>query len=314
MKTKFTSPREEAFEIAFDTRKSILDENIDTVSVLRSCLVISTNLNKNDITNWIKLELLGNFTSDELPDYRLVSCRVKKKIESVNDPIVYEDCGLYRSVHRLSEQVKSNYSFNLWKKGRTKYFEVTVDRVRGVLSIIIDKCFFFLNDIISELQYGGIVEYLMEEIRRNTDEKLNKLGKKLSDETKSLYLNLTSTNPADWNKVAHSCRKTLKLFAEHVFPPRDESYKMKDNRLLEVGDAHFINRLCAFVDQKSGNEERKFLIAETKYLESYLRQVVRYDQMGEHKPSIEKFHANNMDIHTYLIISEILKLYSEQVS
>jgi len=160
------------------------------------------------------------------------------------------------------------------------------------------------------LQYGGIVEYLMEEIRKNTDEKLAKLDKKLIDEAQSLFVNLTSTNTADWNKVGHSCRKILSLIANKVFPPRDDPYKMKDNRSLEVGESQFVNRICAFLDQKIEGGERKFLMAEMEYLESYLRRVLEYDQMGEHKPSIEKFHANMMAIHTYLIASEILKHFS----
>ena len=99
----------------------------------------------------------------------------------------------------------------------------------------------------------------------------------------------------------------FKLLADKVSPPREESYKMKDDKILEVDDPHFINRLYAFLDQKTSSDERRILIAEIGYLESYIRQVVEYDQMGEHKPSIEKYHANMMAIHTYLIISEILR-------
>ena len=188
-----------------------------------------------------------------------------------------------------------------------KVFLVTASHLDRILGRIIDDCLFFLNDVIAELQYGGTVEYLMEEIRKNTDEKLVKLDRKLIDEAHSLFLNLTSTNPADWNKVGHSSRKMLKLLADNVFAPRAEPYKMKDGRTFEVGDPQFINRLCAFFDQKVAGEERKFLCAEIEYLESYLRQVVEYAQMGEHKPSIEKYHADMIAIHTYLIISEILK-------
>jgi hypothetical protein len=90
-------------------------------------------------------------------------------------------------------------------------------------------------------------------------------------------MNLTSTNPADWNKVAHSCRKMFKLLADKVFPSREEPYKMKDDKILEVDDPHFINRLYAFLDQETSSDERRILIAEIGYLESYLRQVVEYD-------------------------------------
>jgi hypothetical protein len=108
--------------------------------------------------------------------------------------------------------------------------------------------------------------------------------------------------------VAHSCRKILSLIANKVFPPQTEHYILKDKRELIVGCDNYINRLVAYLDQKLSSDERKFMIAEIEYLESYLRQLLVYDQMGEHKPSIEKYHANMMAIHTYLVISDLLKL------
>lgn len=300
MEARFSSPREEALEIALHTRRDLLQGKLDTISILRTCLVIATNLNKNDDKEWISLELSGYSDSDKFPSYRIISCQIKytKPIEFYWYKVPYD-------VHLLSVLVKEEKDSSTTIKDKEIFLD-TID-MNILLDKIIDRCLSFLNEIISELQYGGVVEYLMEEIRRNTDEKLANLDKKLVDETQSLYLNLTSTNPADWSKVGHSCRKILKLLADKEFPPREEQYKMKDGRTIEVGDPQYINRLCAFLDQKTSSEERKFLMAEIGYLEPYLRQVVEYDQMGEHKPSIEKFHADIMAIHTYLITSEILK-------
>ena len=41
----------------------------------------------------------------------------------------------------------------------------------------------------------------------------------------------------------------------------------------------------------------------------YLRESNELDNVGEHKESIEKYQANMIAIHTYLIISEILRYY-----
>lgn len=299
---KFSSPREEALEIAYQTRKDILEGKRDAVSVLRACLVIATALNKNDAKKWIMQELSGYFRGNHIPEYRIVLCQYQK--EGVVQKRFTKESVTYEA-HVLSDYLKRGETMEIVETKKVVLLPPT--RIDRILAKMIDACLFFLNDIIAELQYGGTVEYLMEEIRKNTDEKLAKLDRKLADETQSLFLNLTSTNPADWNKVGHSCRKILKLIADNVFPPRDELYRMKDDRTFEVGDPHFINRLCAFLDQKVAGEERKFLIAETQYLESYLHQIVEYAQMGEHKPSIEKYHANMIAIHTYLIASEILK-------
>lgn len=69
---KFSSPREEALEIALQTRKGILEGKLNAVSVLRACLVIANNLSKTDDEKWLRSELSGYMKSEEIPSYRNV--------------------------------------------------------------------------------------------------------------------------------------------------------------------------------------------------------------------------------------------------
>jgi hypothetical protein len=177
-----------------------------------------------------------------------------------------------------------------------------------IVSAIVDKCLIYLNNTITELQYGSIVENLMEEIRKNTDEKLANLDKRIVDETKSLFLNLTSNNPADWSKVGHSSRRMLMLLADVLFPPQTQMYTLNDKRKLKVDNEKYFNRLSAFIDQKLSGSQRRLVISEIEYFEYYLREVIENTQKCEHNKSIEKHHANMVAIHTYLIISELLRL------
>jgi hypothetical protein len=303
---KFASPREEALEIAFETRKGILLGKLNASSTLRACLVIANSLGKTEAREWIESELSGYVgTLERIPLYRRVN---GSKYDRLSTFLGFDEVVVRPSVHHLNAYLQQKQDYRVLLDEKTEEEAVVfTSQISSLLDAVIDRCLSFLNEVISELQYGGIVEYLMEEIRKNTDEKLAKLDVRLTDEAQSLFANLTSRNPADWNKVGHSCRKILSLIADKVFPPRDEPYTMKDNRTLKVGEPEFVNRICAFLDQTVVGNERKFLMAEIKYLESYLRQVLEYDQMGEHKPSIEKFHADMMAIHTYLISGEILK-------
>jgi len=66
-KTSVTSPREEALEIAYKTRKMILESKPDAVVVLRRCLVVATILNKEKEIRWISKELSGYYQSDSKP-------------------------------------------------------------------------------------------------------------------------------------------------------------------------------------------------------------------------------------------------------
>jgi hypothetical protein len=298
--------REEALEIAYRTRKDILAAKGDPVAVLRSCLVIANDLAKKSAIEWISQELSG-YTTKTVPSYRVHQCNVYDELGGE----AFQEFMLFYPVHYLLFHYKKNESIVVrFNDGKKLY--VAPNRIDTTLGAIVDRCFEFLNETITELQYSGIVEFLMEEIRRKTDEKLATYDTKITEETQSLYLSLTSTNPADWSKVGHSCRKILKLLADSVFQPSNEKYTAKDGRVLEVTDPCYVNRLYAFADRNSSPEEKKFLGAHVDFLESYLRQVINYAQMAEHNPSIEKFHANMLAIHTYLVISSVLRYVPEK--
>jgi len=307
MKSKhFSSPREEALTIAMETRSRILEGEGDAVDVLRACSVMAHILNKEDDRKWITCELEGYKLGEKIPSYRKITLRFRN---AGSLQIEYRKLEVVEDVHLLSSAQEKDEPLQYRREGFVGVSTASLDisDIDNILAKIIDRCLDFLNKIIAELQYGGMVEYLMEEIRQKTDEKLATLDNKITEETRSLLANLASTNPADWSKVGHSCRKILKLLADRVFPPRDQVYETRDKRVLQVGDSNFINRLCAFLDLKAKSDEKKFLVAEIEYFESYLRQAVNYAQMAEHNPAIERFHANMLSIHTYLIASEILK-------
>lgn len=301
-----SSPREEALTVAISTRKRILEGEGDAVDVLRACSVIANTLSKDDDRRWINDELEGYKRGEKIPPYRNIRIFFRNVRSRLGQ---YENMDVLDDVHFLSCTREKGESLYYRRERSFDVFESSMDitTIDNILAKIIDHCLDFLNRIIAELQYGGIVEYLMEGIRQETDQKLTTLDSRIAEETQSLFVNLTSANPADWSKVGHSCRKIFIFLADKVFPPREEAYKAKDGRVLEVGNSNFINRLLAFLDMKTESEEKKYLSTEIEYFEAYLRQTVNYAQMVEHNKTVEKFHANMLAIHTYLIASEMLK-------
>jgi hypothetical protein len=308
-----SSPREEALEIALQTRRDILSKGINPATILRACLLIAHDLGKVKAVDWINKELSG-YPSKEVPNYRVQSCPVFGGY--ANSVLQYfRHFKIRYPVHYLISHSKRNQPINIdWnEEGEDEHYVLTVSTeiIDSVLAVIVDKCCQFLNETISELQFGGVVEYLMEEIRKKTDEKLATIDARMAEETQSLYSNLTSTNPADWSKVGHSSRKILKFLADYVFPPSNEKYIAKDKKEYTVTDPCFVNRLYAFLDKNTSADEKNFVGAQINYFDSYLRQVVNYAQMAEHSPSMEKFHANMLAIHLYLVSSEILKYVND---
>lgn len=303
----FTSPREEALEIAYNARKDLLNDTKDVVSLLRSCLAVATNLNRSEDEKWIKSELSG-YESKKVPSYRIIHCYYDKNNVKQKKP---KDFDIDPPIQVLLTQINNKETLRFIIDDEITALVDSL-RLEVIVSKIKDVCLFYLNDVIKELQYGGIVEYLMEEIRNEVDEKLAKLDDNIAKEASSLYLNLSSTNPADWPKVAHSCRRMLMFVADKVFPASNDDHTLKDGTVLKIGEPHIINRLCAFVDQELNGDRRKFLMADIKYFENYLRKIVEFTNMGEHNKTLEKFDANMIAIHNYLIISDILKLVKLQ--
>lgn len=193
----FSSPREEALEIAYQTRKDILAGKSDPVAVLRACLVIASDLGKKSAIEWINQELNG-YSTEQIPNYRVHTCPVMGGIfRTVQGG--FKEYKLLYPVHFLLSYSKKNQEITIsMEEDKTLY--ISSNRIESTLAAIVDRCFQFLNETITELQYGGIVEFLMEEIRRKTDEKLATYDTKITEETQSLYLSLTSTNPADWSR------------------------------------------------------------------------------------------------------------------
>ena len=187
---KFSSPREEALKIGYDTRKKILEGSRDAVSIVRSCLVIANILSKKEMENWCLDELSGYKANDAIPEYRFLQCQYEDSRYVDRTSRDFTGVRVTLEVHVLSDHYEKNKMIRFHQDEKVNFLDSV--RLLKILSSIMDECLFFLNDIIAELQYGGAVEFLMEEIRKSTDEKLANLDIKLRDETQSLFLNLTA--------------------------------------------------------------------------------------------------------------------------
>jgi len=135
---KFSSPREEALELAIQTRKDILEGKGDIVSVLRSCLIISTNLDKKEDEKWLKSELSG-YTKD-IPSYRIISCQVQ---DNYRLPIKFEKFKVAHDIHKLSAFFESKYREIAIKKNDKEVYILDKIDIKRIFSKIVDKCLFF---------------------------------------------------------------------------------------------------------------------------------------------------------------------------
>jgi hypothetical protein len=303
---KFSSLEEEALELAIRTRAKIFTGNYNPLAVVRSCYTIAECIGINEDLIWLWYELNGypeyvNSVPLQVPQYRTINLISTFQ----NYPFSVRE-----SIQQLTGLIKRKTIMTVTvNSGR---YNLSPAKYESVVEHVINKCLLFLNRVTTELQFGGAVEFLMEEIRRKTDSKLSDFGDAMIAEAQSLYKSLISNNPADWSKVGHSCRRMLEILADFVFPARTKPFIGKDGQPHIVGQEQYVNRLVCYVDQKTNGSERKFLISEIKFFASYL-DCLKEDLCSlEHNTSFgKKYHVNLAAIRTYLLVSELIRLHSE---
>lgn len=297
MEKKFESPQEEALEIAIETRKKILDGEEDIISVLRRCLVVANNISKEKDIEWIKGEILGKF--GEIPKYRTLYCPRKKK----NIPQGLKLFEIRCSIKMIQSYLNNKEDIPMVVEGDDKEIATIRPQDGGkIIESVTNKCLFFLNDTITELQWGSYLQSFFERIRRQVESRMMDVSKDAHLEIQSMYTNLISENPSDWPKVALGCRRILKKLADKVFPASNVKYKTKNGHDWEVKDGNWRNRLICFLDKKSSS---KLVISECEVIKKYFKITTGDMQDGVHE-DLSKHDASMIALHTYLIISEIL--------
>ena len=250
---QFKTPIEDALSLAYETRDKIINEKYSIVGILLSCSIIASNTQKNEDTKWIICELDGYKNKETLPDYRLITIKASKFELIPKNP---KKLCVLNSVEEILKRTRIMGIETICIA--SEEYEVDTSEYENIIKKITRRCFNFLNETIKELQYGGIIEYLMEDLRRETDKKLLQLDDRIAQEAESLRINLRSRNPTDWNKVGHSCRNILVLVANKLCPAKNEVENKTKNK-HPLTEANYLNRLMAYLDEKLNSQNNKAL-------------------------------------------------------
>src|SRR5437899_6945509 len=114
----------------------------------------------------------------------------------------------------------------------------------------------FIHDYVSrkhyELEFSGIADDVFSRTRERVDAMIGATVPAAVQKLTAAYENLQSENPEDWSNAVHSCRRVLEDLADAVFPPT-EKVRKQGGKEIQLGKSNYINRLIAFVEEKSGS-------------------------------------------------------------
>ncbi len=165
--------------------------------------------------------------------------------------------------------------------------------------------------IYHELKFSGIADDIFTRIRRRVDDNIGNLLPDSVQRFSAVYGNLQSDNIEDWSNAVHSCRRILQNLADKIFPSTDTK-REKNGKSISLGKEQYINRIIAFAEDHSTSDRYKDLVGSNiKFLGERLDSIFQAAQKGSHTDIIKQEEADRYVVYTYLIVGDVLSLWSE---
>lgn len=144
--SKFNSAIEEALALAYETRRSIIEGNVNLPSILLTCSIVALNTKKEEDSYWIYCELngytdLSPFYKDKTPSYREITVR-SPKVLGKTKAIKYE---ILADIYKVEAIFKKNTPTNVEIHGERYIFPKS--ELANLLLNVRQRCFYFLDSI-----------------------------------------------------------------------------------------------------------------------------------------------------------------------
>jgi hypothetical protein len=163
-----------------------------------------------------------------------------------------------------------------------------------------------------ELKFSGIADDVFSRIRERADSAIGTVIPEAVKRLTAIYENLHSENPEDWSNAVHGCRRLLQDLADAVFTATDATRSKRvgnEDISIKLGKEQYINRLIAFVEDKSASERFNDIVgSQLEFMGDRLDAVFRAAQKGSHSDIVKREEADRYVVYTYLIAGDILSL------
>lgn len=167
-----------------------------------------------------------------------------------------------------------------------------------------------------ELKFSGIADDIFTRTRSRVDKRIGELIPDAVQKFTAVHENLLSENIEDWSNAVHSCRRILENLADVIFPPTSEEREIKiSGEIIQVklGKTQYINRIVAFIQDHSDSERFEEIVGSNlAYLGNRLDSAFKASQKGSHSDIVSREEADRYVMYTYLLIGDILSLYSKE--
>lgn len=177
---------------------------------------------------------------------------------------------------------------------------VRIAKLGGVKSRVISLVHEFVTNVYYERTFDNLAEGIFESYKKDIDLLIAENSGDIIEQIPSVVARLTENDSESISQALTTCRRIIDSFANHIFPPTNETIEIGGNE-LQLKEPNVLNRINAYVHNNCESKNRK------KKIKQNLTNLYSRVSSGVHS-DIDYKEAKNLFLNVYLLLGEILTL------
>lgn len=177
---------------------------------------------------------------------------------------------------------------------------VRIAKLGGVKSRVISLLHDFVTNVYYERTFDNLAEGIFESYKKDIDLLIAENSGDIIEQIPSVVARLSESDSESISQALTTCRRIIDSFANHIFPPSEETFNIGGNE-LSLKENNVLNRINVFIHQNCESTNRR------KKLKQNLTNLYSRVSSGVHS-DVDYKEAKNLFLNVYLILGEILTL------
>ena len=297
----------------YELSKELLDDielsRVSAESLLLKATRLARYTGSDEIKYWLSLEMTGYNSSNKISlKYMDLTGRWIDKEKGLGfwGPLAQQEAYIESEKSKLQVMRIPDTSGDkalLAIQSATGAMATTsnnISRLSGIKSRVLGLLHQFVSDVYYAKVFDNLVENIFEKYRNEIDFLIAKNCGNVIEQIPAVMDRLSDGDQESISQALNTCRRIVDSFADHIFPPTDETIEIGGNTLSLKADKT-LNRINAYIHCRCTSDSRK------KKIRQNLSNLYDRVSTGVHS-DVDAQEARSLFLNTYLILGEILTL------
>lgn len=306
---EISSKSKHVIELSLEIIDNIELSQCDAESILLKATRLSIYIDNEEIRNWLRFEMHGyNSTNETSVKYMGKTGRWtnKEKTEGYWSTLAQIEGAIETSNDKLKilriPDLQTDYANIVVNNitGQISAISVHINKLRGIKSKVTSLIHDFATTVYYERVFDNLSESIFEEYKKQIDLLIAENLGDVIEQIPAVISRLSDQEKESISQALTTCRRIIDSFANHIFPPSDETMNIDGNEISLKHDKT-LNRINAYVINNCDSKSRK------KKIRQNLSNLYERVSTGVHS-DVDAHEARNLFFNTYLLLGEILTL------